>query len=144
MSQIWYPVETAPSSFSGGSDGKASAYTEGNPGSIPGSGRSPGEGNGNLLPVFLPGESYGCRSLVGYISWGRKESDTTERLHFRFSLSVIFVISCMIALKSKSIMIVWKPVTNGIAVSKVLPRSAEGLAVRESLHVITIHRKERN
>ena len=78
MSQIWYPVETAPSSFSGGSDGKASAYTEGNPGSIPGSGRSPGEGNGNLLPVFLPGESYGCRSLVGYISWGRKESDTTE------------------------------------------------------------------
>ena len=32
-------------------------------------------------PVFLPGESHG-RSLVGYSSWGRKESDTTERLHF--------------------------------------------------------------
>jgi len=31
---------------------------------IPGSGRSPGEGNGNLSPVFLPGESHGQRSLV--------------------------------------------------------------------------------
>ena len=32
-------------------------------------------------PVFLPGESYGQRSLVGYSPWGCKESDTTERLH---------------------------------------------------------------
>ena len=30
--------------------------------------------------VFLPGESYGQRSLVGYSPWGRKESGTTERL----------------------------------------------------------------
>ena len=29
-------------------------------------------------PVFLPGESYGQRGLVGYSSWGHKESDTTE------------------------------------------------------------------
>ena len=35
--------------FPGGSDGKASAYNEGDPSSIPGSGRSPGEGNGNPL-----------------------------------------------------------------------------------------------
>ena len=35
--------------FPGGSDGKASACNAGDPGSIPGSGRSPGEGNGNLL-----------------------------------------------------------------------------------------------
>ena len=33
-------------------------------------------------PVFLPGESHGQRSLVGYSPRGRKESDTTERLHF--------------------------------------------------------------
>ena len=33
----------------GGSDGKASAYNAGDPVSIPGSGRSPGEGNGNPL-----------------------------------------------------------------------------------------------
>ena len=35
--------------FPGGSDGKASAYNEGDRGSIPGLGRSPGEGNGNPL-----------------------------------------------------------------------------------------------
>ena len=38
-----------PWGFPGGSDGKASAYNMGDPGSIPGSGRSPGEGNGNPL-----------------------------------------------------------------------------------------------
>ena len=31
--------------------------------------------------VLLPGESHGGRSLVGYSPWGRKELDTTERLH---------------------------------------------------------------
>ena len=33
-------------------------------------------------PVFMPEESHGPRSQVGYSPWGRKESDTTERLHF--------------------------------------------------------------
>ena len=41
-------------------------------GSIPGSGRSPGEGNGNPLFPFLPGKSRGQRSLAGYSPWGRK------------------------------------------------------------------------
>ena len=40
-------------------------------------------------PVLLPGKSHGRRSLVGCSPWGRKESDTTERLHFPFSLSCI-------------------------------------------------------
>ena len=40
-------------------------------------------------PVLLPGESHGRRSLVGCSPWGRSESDTTERLHFDFSLSCI-------------------------------------------------------
>ena len=35
-------------------------------------------------PVFLPGESHGRKSLVGYSPWGREESDTTERPHFVF------------------------------------------------------------
>ena len=35
-------------------------------------------------PVFLPGESHGQRSPVGYSPRGHKESDTTERLHFHF------------------------------------------------------------
>ena len=38
-----------PKDFPGGSDDKASAYNVGDLGSVPGSGRSPGEGNGNLL-----------------------------------------------------------------------------------------------
>ena len=40
-------------------------------------------------PVLLPGESHGRRSLVGCSPWGRWGSDTTERLHFHFSLSCI-------------------------------------------------------
>ena len=40
-------------------------------------------------PVFLPGESQGRGSLVGCCLWGCTESDTTERLHFHFSLSCI-------------------------------------------------------
>ena len=40
-------------------------------------------------PVLLPGKSHGWRSLVGCSPWGREESDTTERLHFHFSLSCI-------------------------------------------------------
>ena len=38
-------------------------------------------------PVVLPGKSYGRRSLVGCSPWGLEESDTTEQLHFHFSLS---------------------------------------------------------
>ena len=40
-------------------------------------------------PVLLLGKSHGRRSLVGCSSWGPEDSDTTERLHFHFSLSCI-------------------------------------------------------
>ena len=40
------------------------------------SGGSPGGGHG----ILLPGESHGQRSLAGYRSLGRKESDTTEAI----------------------------------------------------------------
>ena len=40
-------------------------------------------------PVLLPGKSHGQRSLVGCSPWGHEESDTTEQLHFHFSLSCI-------------------------------------------------------
>ena len=40
-------------------------------------------------PVLLPGKSHGQRSLVGRSPWGLEESDTTEQLHFYFSLSCI-------------------------------------------------------
>ena len=67
--------------FPGGSDSKASAYHVGDLGSIPGSGRSPGEGNGSPL-------QYSClenprdRGAWWASPWGHKESDMTERLHF--------------------------------------------------------------
>ena len=40
-------------------------------------------------PVLLPGKSHGWRSLEGFSPWGRWVSDTTEQLHFQFSLSCI-------------------------------------------------------
>ena len=56
------------------------AVDSGDMGSIPGSGRSHGEGNGNT-PVFLPGEAQGQRTLVGYRPWGCRESDMPEHAH---------------------------------------------------------------
>ena len=44
----------------------------------PGQEDSPGEGNGNPLQYSCLENSMNGRSLVGYSSWGRKESDTTE------------------------------------------------------------------
>ena len=49
-------------------------------GSIPGSGRAPGEGNGNPLQYSCLEKSHGQRSLVGYSPWGCKELDMTEQL----------------------------------------------------------------
>ena len=67
---------------------KESACNAGDLGSIPGSGRSPGEGNGNPLqysclewlpiPIFLLREFHGQSSLADYSPWGHKESDRTE------------------------------------------------------------------
>ena len=44
---------------------------------------------GSSMPVLLPGKSHGRRSLVHCSPWGHEESDTTEPLHFHFSLSCI-------------------------------------------------------
>ena len=64
--------------FPGGSEGKVSAYNVGDPGSILGLGRCPGEGNGNPLQFSCLEKSHGWRSLVGYSPWGHKELDMTE------------------------------------------------------------------
>ena len=47
-------------------------------GLIPGSGRSPGEGNDNPLQYSCLENPHGQRSLAGYSPQGGKESDTTE------------------------------------------------------------------
>ena len=50
--------------------------------SIPGSGRSPGEGNSNPLQYSCLENPMDGGALVGYSPWGHKELDMTERLHF--------------------------------------------------------------
>ena len=82
--RICDPSRSTEVYFPSGSDGKAPVYNVGDLGSIPGSGRSPGEGNGNPLQYYCLKKSHGQGSLVGYSPWGHKESDTTEQLHFHF------------------------------------------------------------
>ena len=65
---------------------KKFAYNGGDLGSIPGLGRSPGEGNSYLLhPVFLPREFHEQRSLEGYSPWSHKQSDMAERLSHTYT-----------------------------------------------------------
>ena len=66
--------------FPDGSDGKESACSMGDLGSIPGLERSPGGEHGNPLQYSCPENPHGQRSLVGYSLWGRKELNMTERL----------------------------------------------------------------
>ena len=61
--------------FPGGSDGKESGCNVGDLGSVPGLGRSSGEGKGS------PFQYSGLENSVDCVSpWGRRESDTTEWL----------------------------------------------------------------
>ena len=60
---------TCAKDFPGGSDGKASAYNVGDPGSIPGLGRSPGEGNGNSLQYPWTGKSLGLGNPMDSRAW---------------------------------------------------------------------------
>ena len=57
-------------------------------GSIPGSGRSPGERKWQPTPVFLPEISHGQRSLAGYSPWSLKEWDMTEHAACKSSLVI--------------------------------------------------------
>ena len=52
MAGLGFKEELDELHYPGGSDGKASVYNVGDPGSIPGLGRSPGEGNGNPLQDY--------------------------------------------------------------------------------------------
>ena len=63
-------------------------------GSIPGLGRSDGEGNGNLLQHFLPGESHGQRNLAGYSPVGSQKCTSCSLLALEyFSLRFFFYYS---------------------------------------------------
>ena len=73
-------IPTLSWDFLGGSDGKESTGNVGVPGSIPGLGLSPGEGNGNPPQYSCLENPHGLRSLAGYSPQGHKESDTNEHL----------------------------------------------------------------
>ena len=64
--------------FPCGSDGKESACNEGDLGSVPGLGRSPGGGPGNRLQYSCLEDRHGQRRLVGCSPWDHKEFDMTE------------------------------------------------------------------
>ena len=64
--------------FPDSSESKESACNAGDPGSIPGSGRCPGEWNGNLLRYSCQENPCGQKSLAGYSPWSCKESDKNE------------------------------------------------------------------
>ena len=68
--------------FPDSSVGKESTCNAGDPSSIPGLGRSAGEGKKLPTPVFWPGELHGL-----YSPWGRKESDRSEQLSLSFGAS---------------------------------------------------------
>ena len=70
--------------FPGGSEANMSASNVGKPGFNPWVGKIPWSRKWQPTPVFLPEESPGRRSLIGYSPQGRKESDMTEWVHFHF------------------------------------------------------------
>ena len=74
--------------FPGGSDSQESACNAGDLGLIPGLGRSPGGGHGNPFQCSCLENPHGQRSLVGCSPWGRKESDTTERLSIAYFMDM--------------------------------------------------------
>ena len=70
--------------------GKESPCSAGASGSIPGSEKTPWRRAWQPTPGFLPGESHGQRSLVGYSPRGHRELDRTEPVPTSLSTSVSF------------------------------------------------------
>ena len=91
---LWGPYyhKSAPPPYTGfpdGSDGKASAYNVGDPGSIPGLGRSPGEGNGNPLQYSCLENSMdreAWQATVHGVTKSREQLSNITSLHYTFSI----------------------------------------------------------
>ena len=70
--------------FPGGSDGKVSPYNAGDPGSISGSGRSPGEGNGNSLQYSCLGNPMARGTWRAIVHGVAKNGTQLGDCHFHF------------------------------------------------------------
>ena len=81
-------------SFSGGSDGKESACNAGDLGLIPGSGRSSGEETGHPLKYSCLENSTDRGAYKSTHPWGRRESDTAERLTQRLWAAPCKILPC--------------------------------------------------
>ena len=79
MSIPHYPIVRG---FCGDLDSKVSTCNVGEPGSIPGSGRAPGEGNGYRLQYSAQRIPWTEEPSRLYSVWGRKKLDMTEQLFF--------------------------------------------------------------
>ena len=82
--------------FPGGSVGEEFSCSVGDLDSTPGMGRFPGGGHGNPLQFSCLENPHEQMNLVGYSPWGRKESDTTERLSTEHLAS--YSLECQIVL----------------------------------------------
>ena len=144
-----------PIAFPCGSNGKESTCNAGHSGSTPELGRSLGGRAWQSTPVFLPGESHGQRSLVGYSWWGRIESDTTEgltqeHLHRKISFHSLPNILCEywevcpLDKKLKHALCLWNIVTSFEIISEwnrsVTPAEGEDLASKNS-HLVLYNEK---
>ena len=97
--------------FPGGSDGKESTCNAGDLGSIPQLGRSPGEGQNNLLQYSCLKNPHGQRSQVAYSQWSCKESDTTERLSTQHT-DIKYMWSETKSISSSGMIVVWRTMKN--------------------------------
>ena len=90
-------------------------------------------------PVLLPGKSHGRRSLVDPSPWGRKESDTTERLYFHFR-TLMVPVAVLCSIRSDQIRSVAQ---SCLTLHNPMNRSTPGLLVHHQLPEFTqthVHR----
>ena len=103
-------------------------------------------------PVLLPGKPHGRRSLVGCSPWGREESDTTEWLHFHFSLLCIgegngnpLQCSCLENPRDRG---AWWAAVSGVAQSrtrlKQLSSSSSNLTEHSELSSVVLRSEQRS
>ena len=79
----------------GDSDGKESSCNAGDLGVTPGSGRSPGEANGNSLQYSCLENSVNRGAWVGYSPWGPKESNMTGATNTHFHSFCSLLTTCL-------------------------------------------------